>query len=108
MELEQRIMIAAEVARPSQCCDDCLVEHAADGGTIEHGCAYTEANNSAGELIHHDHHPVGSQDQCLAAKEIDAPQTIFGVSEEREPGRALRAGLGSVAPGEHAAHDVLV
>ena len=63
MELEQRVMIAAEVARPSELSSDCIVEHAADGGTIEHACTYTETNNSAGELIHHDQHPVGSQDE---------------------------------------------
>ena len=35
-------------------------------------------------------------------------QTILGVSEEREPGGALRGGLGPVVPGEYTAHDVLV
>ena len=43
-----------------------------------------------------------------SAKEINTPQTIFGVSEKREPGRALRAGLRPVALGEHTAHDILV
>jgi hypothetical protein len=63
MELEQRIMIAAEVARSSQCPSDCMVEHAADCGTIESPCLHAEADDFAGELIHHDQHPVGSQDE---------------------------------------------
>ena len=28
-----------QVARPSELPSDCMVEHAADGGTIEHACA---------------------------------------------------------------------
>ena len=56
-------MIAAEVARPSELSNDCMVEHAADGGTIEYARMYTKADDSAGELIHHDQHPVGSQDE---------------------------------------------
>jgi hypothetical protein len=63
MELEQRVMIAAEVARSSQCPSDCMVEHAADCGTIDRTCAHGETDDSARELIHHDHHPVGSQDE---------------------------------------------
>ena len=53
MELEQRIVIAAEVARSSQCPSDCVVEHAADCGTIESPCLHGEADDFAGELIHH-------------------------------------------------------
>ena len=60
MELEQRIMIAAEVARQSRCASDCMVEHTADGRTIDRTRLHGEADDSAGELIHHDHHPVGS------------------------------------------------
>jgi hypothetical protein len=60
MKLEQRIMVAAEVARRSQCCSDCLVEHTAGSRTIDRTCAHGETDDSARELIHHDHHPVGS------------------------------------------------
>jgi hypothetical protein len=67
-----------------------------------------EADDSTGELIHDHQHPVGTEDQGLAAEEIDAPQAIFAVSEKREPGRASRAGLRPVALGEHTAHDILV
>ena len=47
MELEQRVMIAAEVARLSQCPSDCVVKHAADCGTIESPCLHAETDDRA-------------------------------------------------------------
>jgi hypothetical protein len=38
-----------------------MVEHAADRGTIERPCLHAEADDLAGELIHHDQHLAG---QC--------------------------------------------
>ena len=51
------------IDRSSELSSDCMVEHAADGGTIESPCLHAEADDFAGELIHHDQHPVGSQDE---------------------------------------------
>jgi hypothetical protein len=40
-----------------------VIEHAALGRTIDCTCLHGEADASACELIHDDHHPVGLQDQ---------------------------------------------
>jgi len=72
------------------CVRDDLIEHSAESRTIDHAGLHGEADDSAGELIHHDHDPVGREDQRFAAKEIDAPQAIFGMPEEREPRWTIR------------------
>ena len=44
----------------------------------------------------------------FTAKQIHAPQTVFGMSEKRQPGRAAPPRRWAVVLGEDAAHDVLV
>src|SRR5437868_11782045 len=63
MEFEQRIMITAEMVRQSECAGDGMVEHTAEARTIDRAGLHGEAEDSACELIHHDHHPVGFEDQ---------------------------------------------
>ena len=58
MKLEQRVMVEAEVARDSLSGDG-VVEHSAQRYPIYRTCLNAEADDSASELIHHDHHPVG-------------------------------------------------
>jgi len=40
-----------------------VVEHPADGGPVEDGGAYGQADHPSRERIHHDLDPMGSQDQ---------------------------------------------
>src|SRR5713226_8564330 len=53
-------------------------------------------------------HPVGAQDRRLASKQIETPQTVLGVTEDREPGRPSRPWCRLVPNGENAPHHVLV
>jgi hypothetical protein len=60
-------------------------------------------------VIHHDENPVGSERHRLAPEQVDAPQTVLHMAEEREPGWTSRIGfLRPVMTGEDTAHDVLV
>ena len=69
---------------------------------------HPESEEAPSELIHDDHHPAGFEDQGLAAKEADTPQTVLRVSEKSEPGRAICARLWTVVLGQYAADDILV
>ncbi len=69
---------------------------------------HPESEDAPSELIHDHHHPVGFEDQGLAAKEADTPQTVLGVSEKSEPGRAICARFWTVVLGQYAADDILV
>ena len=43
----------------------------------------------------HDHeHPVGLEQNRLTTKQINAPEAVFQVADNRQPGRAV-AGIGS-------------
>jgi hypothetical protein len=107
-EFEERIVIAAEIARKVPSAGNGLVEHATEGRTIEIAHPRREADDSPGELVHYDHDPVRLEDQRFAPKQIHGPQRILRVSEKREPGRAARARIRSVMLGEYAADDVFV
>lgn len=63
MKLEQRIVIAAQVLWQRQFAADGVIEHAADSRTIDHAGLHGEADDSACELIHNDHHPVGLENE---------------------------------------------
>ena len=69
---------------------------------------HPESEDAPSELIRDDHHPVGFEDQGLAAEEADTPQTVLRVSEKSEPGRAICARFWTVVLGQYAADDILV
>jgi len=58
MKLEQRVMVGADLPRDTLSGDG-VVEHPAQRYPIYRTCLNAEADDSASELIHHDHHPVG-------------------------------------------------
>lgn len=51
---------------------------------------------------------MGLQNDGLAAKEIDAPQTVFRMAQEGKPGRPTGIGGRLVVGGERAAHHIFV
>src|SRR5438105_13661236 len=53
-------------------------------------------------------HPVCAQDGRFASKQIETPQTVLRVTEDREPGRPCRIRRRLVPHGENAPHHALV
>ena len=51
---------------------------------------------------------MGPEDEGFAAKEVDTPQAILRVAEERQPGRASRARFWAAVLGQYAADDIFV
>jgi len=82
LKLKQRIVVAAEVLGQRGCASYYLIEHSADSRPIDGAWLYDKADDAPGELIHHHHHPVRLNHQRFTTKEIDAPEAVFGMSEE--------------------------
>ena len=57
MKAKQRIVVRGKLPGQSLPCDR-AVEHPADPDTVEIGCSDSEADDSAGEYIHHHHDPI--------------------------------------------------
>src|ERR1700736_2773092 len=86
------------------------IEHAAHINTGNCSAVHADADETTRELVHDDQHPVAPEHNRLASKEVDAPEAVRGVADERQP-----RGSGSVPAGDtaivfrqHAVHDVLV
>src|SRR5712671_5431977 len=84
------------------------IKHATHVPAIDYAAVYAKAHDPTRPLVHHDEHPVCAQDGGFAAKQIETPQTVFRVTEDREPGWPLRIRCRLAPRGEDAPHHVLV
>src|SRR5438093_686850 len=89
VEPVQRIMVRAEVCRrgvvPSR-----SIEHPAQPDAIHSAAMHAKAHDATCPLVHHDEHPVCAEDGRFASKQIETPQTVFRMTEDREPGWPIR------------------
>ena len=74
-----------------------MVEHAAQGTAIHDASMDTQADDPPGVLVHHDQHPMASEDRRLAPEQVDAPQGVFRMPQERQPGGAAPAQVRSIS-----------
>jgi hypothetical protein len=107
VEAIQGIMIGAEVFRRGLASSR-SIEHPAQRHAINNAAMDGKPHDATRALVHHDEHPVCAQDGRFASKEIETPQTVLRVPEEREPRRPSRVWCRVVPNGENAPHDILV
>jgi hypothetical protein len=107
MASEQRIVVRTQMLR-ERLTRSGLVEHATDRHAIDVSRLDANADDPTREQIHDDHDPVALEHNRFASEQIDAPQAVFHVSDEREPGGSLISGARSEMPSEDAAHDIFV
>ena len=67
-----------------------------------------EANDPARVLIHDDQDPVGPQRCRLALEQIHAPQAVFHVAQERQPGGAIGVLSRPVVMGKNPSNHIFV
>ena len=48
-----------------------------------------ESDDSSGELVHHDHDRIRLQETGFSSEKVHAPEAVFGMPEEGEPGRSV-------------------
>ena len=62
-----------------------MIEHTAQGGTVDIAGMNAKADNSPCELVHDDQDPVGFEENRFASEQIDAPEAVLHLADEGEP-----------------------
>jgi hypothetical protein len=104
----KRIVVGTEEVRHPALPSTGTVEHPTKCGTIDRSRMDAEANDPARVLIHDHQDPVGPQRSRFAPEQIHAPEAVFHVAQERQPGGAIGVLYGSVVIGENPANYVFV
>jgi hypothetical protein len=75
-----------------------------------HRCVWgdAKADDTTGEDVHDQQDPMAAQDDRFNAKQIDTPDTVFCLSDDRQPGWTIGIRLRSRVYGEYASHDIFV
>src|SRR5262245_33819144 len=84
------------------------VEHAANVGARDGAAMDAEPDKAPRELVYDHEHPVAPEHDRLTTKEVDAPEAVCGVSNERQPRGSGSLGSRAIVFRQHAVHDVLV
>ena len=84
------------------------IEHATHRHAINACRGDSKADDTTGEDVHDQQDPMAAQDDRFKAEQIDAPDTIFCLSDKGQPGWTIAMRLGSSACGKYATHDILV
>ena len=79
----ERIVVRAQVVRQPAMPSNGVVEHPTESDTIDRARMDAEPNDPARVLIHDDQDPVSPQRGRLAAEQIDTPEAVFHVAQER-------------------------
>ncbi len=108
VEPVKRIVIGTEILRHSELPSNGTVEHPTKCGPIDRSCMDAEANDPARVLIHDHQDPVGPQSSRFAPEQIHAPEAVFRVAQERQPGGAVGVLYRPVVTGENPANYVFV
>jgi len=105
--LEQWIVVGAEVSR-RPLSGDGMIEHPAKRHSIDDARVHTNADDSPCELVHHHQDPMRAKHDGLAAEQVNAAETVLGVADEGEPGRATVPWARAIVRGQHAANNIFV
>ena len=104
----KRIVIGAEEVRHPALTSNGTVEHPTKCGAIDRSRMDAETNDPACVLIHDHKDPVGPQRSRFAPEQVHAPEAVFRVPQESQPGRTTRVLSRSVVTGENPANYVFV
>ena len=63
---------------------DGLIEHPAQGDSVDGGRLDPKANNSPCKLIHHDQDPMGFEQDRFQPEQVQAPKIVLGMAQQRE------------------------
>src|SRR5664279_704406 len=87
---------------------DGLVEHVAERWTVDGHGLHAKADDPAGKLIHDYQDPVTPQQDRFGLEQVQAPETVFGLTQEREPRRSVVTAFGVVVSGQNSADHIFV
>jgi len=104
----ERIVVAAQVLRQPAMPSKGAVEHPTEWDAIDRARMDAEPKDAARILIHDDQDPVGPQRGRLAAEQIDTPEAVFHVAQERQPRASPGTLSRPVVMGENPPNNVFV
>jgi len=84
MKPVQRVVIGAEIFRQT-CTSYRLLEHPAERQAIDDSALDPESDDSACVLVHDNQHPICLQGHRFTAEQVEAPQTVLHMTDERQP-----------------------
>jgi len=102
------IVVGAQILRHPELPSNGTVEHPTEGDTIDGARMDAEPNDPARILIHDDQDPMGPQRCRLAPEQIHAPEAVFHVAQERQPGRTTGGMSRLVVMAENPSNHVFV
>ena len=76
---EQRVVVGAEITR-KRLLRNYSIEHPAQRQAVHIANVDSKSDDSPCELVHDDHYPMRPQHDRFAAEQVDAPQTVFGMT----------------------------
>ena len=85
-----------------------LVEHAAERWPIDGNGLHPKTDDPAGKLIHDDQDPVTPQQDRFGPEQVHAPETVFGMTQERKPRRSVVTAFGVVVRCQNSADHIFV
>src|SRR5260370_40000051 len=104
----KRIVVGTEEVRHPALPSNGAVKHPTECDTIDGAGLDAEANDPACVLIHDHKDPVGPHRSRFAPEQIHAPEAVFHVPKESQPGRTTRVLSRPVVTGENPANYVFV
>src|SRR5664279_1498379 len=107
LELEQRVMVEAQPDGEGLSADG-LVEHATERPAVHGHGLHPKADDPAGKLIHDDQDPMTPQQDRIGPEQVHAPETVFGMTQERKPRRSVVTAFGVVVRCQNSADHILV
>jgi len=107
MEPEQRVMISTE-PRGRTLPGDGLVEHPAERWTVDGSGLHPKPDDPAGKLIHEDPNPVTPEQDRFGPEQVQALETVFGMTQEHEPRGSVVTAFGAVVCGQNSADHIFV
>src|SRR5215471_20321564 len=107
MKPVQRVVIGAEIFRQT-CTSDGLLEHPAERQAIHDSALDPESDDSACVLVHDNQHPICVQGHRFTAEQVEAPQTVLHMTDERQPRRTAFYRLVRVMNGENPSNHILI
>src|SRR5262249_32930040 len=85
-----------------------LLEHLAERHTINDSALDPESDDSPCVLVHDDQHPIGLQCDRFTTEQVEAPQTILHMADERQPRGTVFRRRRRILGGENSPNHVLI
>jgi hypothetical protein len=87
-ELKERVVVKTE-ASGSCVSGGGFLEHSAERRSVDGDRLDSEANNPPRILVHYDQDPMSLEADRFSPEQIQTPETILGMTQQRKPGRAI-------------------